>query len=235
VLKTCNTERESYSCQFTTEMSEHTEQKNSKKEQKQTRYKNTIHLWEFLLELLEDERYIPLISWTRKEEGEFKIKRQEEVARRWGRLKQRAGMNYDKLSRALRYYYQKGIIKKVQGQRLVYKFDKLPYAYKPVRYNWPWPIPAEESPKPDQPDIIPNQVSMTTRWPVMSQPCVHSRSAPTNQRFGCHECIPRSHAQTMCRSQIMFPPCRCLGSSVYGVRMLHDPTSVPVEVITRFV
>ena len=92
-----------------------TEQKNSKKEQKQTRYKNTIHLWEFLLELLEDERYIPLISWTRKEEGEFKIKKQEEVARRWGRLKQRAGMNYDKLSRALRYYYQKGIIKKVSN------------------------------------------------------------------------------------------------------------------------
>ena len=97
---------------------EHTEQKNSKKEQKQTRYKNTIHLWEFLLELLEDERYIPLISWTRKEEGEFKIKRQEEVARRWGRLKQRAGMNYDKLSRALRYYYQKGIIKKVSNQKV---------------------------------------------------------------------------------------------------------------------
>lgn len=94
---------------------EHTELKNSKKEQKQTRYKNTIHLWEFLLELLEDERYVPLISWTRKEEGEFKIKRQEELARRWGRLKQRAGMNYDKLSRALRYYYQKGIIKKVSN------------------------------------------------------------------------------------------------------------------------
>ena len=92
----------------------YTEHNKSEKEQKQTRYKNTIHLWEFLLELLEDERYIPLISWTRKEEGEFKIKRQEEVAKRWGRLKQRAGMNYDKLSRALRYYYQKGIIKKVR-------------------------------------------------------------------------------------------------------------------------
>ncbi|RMX59337.1 hypothetical protein pdam_00014012 [Pocillopora damicornis] len=81
---------------------EETERNNPEKEQKQTRYKNTIHLWEFLLELLEDERYIPLISWTKKEDGEFKIKRQEEVAKRWGRLKQRAGMNYDKLSRALR-------------------------------------------------------------------------------------------------------------------------------------
>ena len=85
-----------------------------KDEKKHTRFKNTIHLWEFLLELLEDEQFIQLISWTRKEHGEFKLKNQEEVAKRWGWLKQRAGMNYDKLSRALRYYYQKGIIKKVR-------------------------------------------------------------------------------------------------------------------------
>ena len=90
-----------------------TEHKKSRKERKQGRINNTLHLWEFLLELLEDERYTPLISWTRKEEGEFKIKRQEDVAKKWGRLKQRTSMNYDKLSRALRYYYHKGIIKKV--------------------------------------------------------------------------------------------------------------------------
>lgn len=33
-------------------------------------------------------------------------------------------MNYDKLSRALRYYYDKNIIKKVMGQKFVYKFVK---------------------------------------------------------------------------------------------------------------
>lgn len=54
-----------------------------------------------------------MICWTNREAGEFKLKNQEEVARRWGNLKHRPGMNYDKLSRALRYYYQKGIIKKV--------------------------------------------------------------------------------------------------------------------------
>ena len=54
-----------------------------------------------------------MICWTNREAGEFKLKNQEEVARRWGTLKHRPGMNYDKLSRALRYYYQKGIIKKV--------------------------------------------------------------------------------------------------------------------------
>lgn len=31
-------------------------------------------------------------------------------------------MNYDKLSRALRYYYDKNIIKKVIGQKFVYRF-----------------------------------------------------------------------------------------------------------------
>lgn len=35
-------------------------------------------------------------------------------------------MNYDKLSRALRYYYDKNIIKKVLGQKFVYKFVSCP-------------------------------------------------------------------------------------------------------------
>ena len=75
--------------------------------------RSAVHLWEFLLELLADERYSSLIMWTKREKGEFKLRNQEEVAKRWGELKQRPGMNYDKLSRALRYYYQKNIIKKV--------------------------------------------------------------------------------------------------------------------------
>ena len=31
-------------------------------------------------------------------------------------------MNYDKLSRSLRYYYEKGIMQKVAGERYVYRF-----------------------------------------------------------------------------------------------------------------
>lgn len=75
--------------------------------------KTAVHLWEFLLDLLLDEKSGHVICWINREAGEFKLKNQEEVARRWGNLKHRPGMNYDKLSRALRYYYQKGIIKKV--------------------------------------------------------------------------------------------------------------------------
>jgi len=47
-----------------------------------------------------------LISWT-STDGEFKLHNSEEVARLWGLRKNKTNMNYDKLSRALRYYYDK--------------------------------------------------------------------------------------------------------------------------------
>lgn len=82
-------------------------------EVREPRYKNIVHLWEFLLELLAEDNCRPLITWINKERGEFKLKNPEEVAKRWGILKRKKGMNYEKLGRALRYYYQQGIIKKV--------------------------------------------------------------------------------------------------------------------------
>lgn len=81
--------------------------------QRKHRYKNTLHLWEFLLELLADESCKSIICWRRKEYGEFQLIDHHEVAKRWGQLKKRNDMNYSKLSRALRLYYQQGIITKV--------------------------------------------------------------------------------------------------------------------------
>ncbi|XP_047442649.1 ETS domain-containing protein Elk-1 [Mugil cephalus] len=85
----------------------------------------SITLWQFLLHLLEDQRQRHLITWT-GEDGEFKLLDAEEVARLWGLRKNKHNMNYDKLSRALRYYYDKNIIKKVSGQKFVYKFVSQP-------------------------------------------------------------------------------------------------------------
>ncbi|EQB77998.1 v-ets erythroblastosis virus E26 oncogene 1 isoform 3-like protein [Camelus ferus] len=47
---------------------------------------------------------------------------QDEVARRWGKRKNKPKMNYEKLSRGLRYYYDKNIIHKTAGKRYVYRF-----------------------------------------------------------------------------------------------------------------
>lgn len=80
------------------------------------RFKNIIHLWEFLLELLSNENCCAIISWSRREQNEFRLKKPGEVARRWGILRQKKGMTYEKLSRSLRFYYGQGIIQKVSGK-----------------------------------------------------------------------------------------------------------------------
>lgn len=55
-------------------------------------------------------------------EGEFKLSNPEIVAQLWGERKNKPTMNYEKLSRALRYYYDGDMISKVHGKRFVYKF-----------------------------------------------------------------------------------------------------------------
>ncbi|GBN87708.1 ETS domain-containing protein Elk-1 [Araneus ventricosus] len=84
-----------------------------------------ITLWQFLLELLLSNQYTHIITWTNND-GEFKLLNAEEVARLWGLRKNKHNMNYDKLSRALRYYYDKNIIRKVLGQKFVYRFVSFP-------------------------------------------------------------------------------------------------------------
>ncbi|KAM3829981.1 ETS translocation variant 2 isoform 1-T1 [Vipera latastei] len=80
-----------------------------------------IQLWRFLLELLQDGSCQALIRWTGND-WEFKLCDPHEVARRWGKRKNKPRMTYEKLSRGLRYYYHKNIIHKTSGQRYVYRF-----------------------------------------------------------------------------------------------------------------
>jgi len=71
-----------------------------------------IQLWQFLLELLTDHQYSEIIEWMTVD-GEFKLHSAETVAQMWGQRKNKPTMNYEKLSRALRYYYDNDMITKV--------------------------------------------------------------------------------------------------------------------------
>ncbi|CAG2168673.1 unnamed protein product [Oppiella nova] len=83
-----------------------------------------IHLWQFLKELLSQPQiHGSCIRWMDRPKGVFKIEDSVRVARLWGKRKNRPAMNYDKLSRSIRQYYKKGIMKKTErSQRLVYQF-----------------------------------------------------------------------------------------------------------------
>ena len=80
-----------------------------------------MQLWQFLFAILEDQ--FEIIEWTaNKSEYEFRLLQPDVVAIWWGHQKNRQNMNYDKLSRSLRYYYNRKIITKVNSERYVYRF-----------------------------------------------------------------------------------------------------------------
>lgn len=81
------------------------------------------HLWEFIRDiLLHPERNPGLIKWEDRTEGVFRFLKSEAVAQLWGKKKNNSSMTYEKLSRAMRYYYKREILERVDGRRLVYKF-----------------------------------------------------------------------------------------------------------------
>lgn len=87
--------------------------------------KRGMQLWQFFYILLEDkdeQQSAGLIEWTNRKNFEFKLKEPEVVAVRWGIVKHRSNMTFEKLSRSMRYYYDQGILKKIEGERFVYCF-----------------------------------------------------------------------------------------------------------------
>ncbi|KAM9813415.1 ETS-related transcription factor Elf-3 [Neosynchiropus ocellatus] len=83
------------------------------------------HLWEFIRDILiHPEKNQGLMKWEDRCEGVFKFLKSEAVAQMWGQKKKNGSMTYEKLSRAMRYYYKREILERVDGRRLVYKFGK---------------------------------------------------------------------------------------------------------------
>ncbi|ODM94663.1 Ets DNA-binding protein pokkuri [Orchesella cincta] len=92
-------------------------------------------LWDFLQQLLNDpaQRYSNFIAWKNVDTGIFKIVDPPGLARLWGIQKNHLSMNYDKMSRALRYYYRVNILRKVQGERHCYQFLRNPGELKSIK------------------------------------------------------------------------------------------------------
>ncbi|NXE45151.1 ELF5 factor, partial [Casuarius casuarius] len=82
------------------------------------------HLWEFVRDLLlSPEENNGILEWEDRGQGIFRVVKSEALAKMWGQRKKNDRMTYEKLSRALRYYYKTGILERVD-RRLVYKFGK---------------------------------------------------------------------------------------------------------------
>ncbi|KAI5733354.1 hypothetical protein M8J76_010862 [Diaphorina citri] len=79
-------------------------------------------VWQFLISLLHNPDYNPsLICWENYEEGKFRFVQSDKVAGLWGDTKHNETYNYEKFSRAMRYYYKHDILRSVDG-RLIYQF-----------------------------------------------------------------------------------------------------------------
>ncbi|XP_025030273.1 ETS-related transcription factor Elf-5 isoform X3 [Python bivittatus] len=82
------------------------------------------HLWEFVRDLLlSPEENSGILEWEDRDQGIFRVIKSDALAKMWGQRKKNDRMTYEKLSRALRYYYKTGILERVD-RRLVYKFGK---------------------------------------------------------------------------------------------------------------
>lgn len=79
-----------------------------------------IEIWQFLLNLLTDNKYQNIIEWV-DNEGTFRITKPDTISIMWGLIKNNWKMDYNKMAAALRYHYGKGIIERAKG-KFVYKF-----------------------------------------------------------------------------------------------------------------
>ena len=64
------------------------------------------------------------IEWTNRDVGEFRLIKTAVIADLWGQSKNRNCMTYEKMARAMRYYYKMKILEKVKNKRLHFRFGE---------------------------------------------------------------------------------------------------------------
>jgi len=83
----------------------------------------SLKITQWIVSLLRDPIYNPsVITWADETEGVFSIRDTIKLASLWGEVKRNPEMNYEKLSRAMRYSYNNGELEPIREQRLTYKF-----------------------------------------------------------------------------------------------------------------
>lgn len=82
--------------------------------------RKTVVLWKFIKELLDNND--SSVSWISREDRTFRFVDSKQAAKLWGQRKNKRNMTYEKMSRALRYYYDRQIMYHIDGQKLMYKF-----------------------------------------------------------------------------------------------------------------
>jgi len=83
----------------------------------------SLKITQWIVSLLRDPIYNPsVITWQDEAQGVFSIRDTNKLASIWGEVKNNPEMNYEKLSRAMRYSYNNGELEPIREQRLTYKF-----------------------------------------------------------------------------------------------------------------
>ena len=76
-----------------------------------------------MLDLLQSPEYNPsVVTWHNLDNMEFRVNDSTRLGGLWGVEKDNNTMNFDKLSRAIRFYYKKKVFQSVANKRLIYKF-----------------------------------------------------------------------------------------------------------------
>uniref|UniRef100_A0A0V0J7L9 ETS domain-containing protein n=1 Tax=Schistocephalus solidus TaxID=70667 RepID=A0A0V0J7L9_SCHSO len=79
------------------------------------RNRKQFELWEFILRSL-NSRKTSAFQWVNQSAGIFRITDTRQAAREWGRYRNNSRMNYEKMARAMRFYYKNSMLRKAQKQ-----------------------------------------------------------------------------------------------------------------------